>query len=50
MNRFQKYLRHIVYLGDDIDRTAAVAAIKKNIFFRGPNVIILACAPHPERP
>lgn len=44
MNRFQKYLRHIVYLGDDIDRTAAVAAIKKNIFFRGPNVIILACA------
>ncbi|MBQ6958825.1 MAG: DUF389 domain-containing protein [Bacteroidales bacterium] len=44
MNRFQKYLRHIVYLGDDIERTAAVAAIKKNIFFRGPNVIILACA------
>lgn len=44
MNRFQKYLRHIVYLGDDIDREAAVAAIKKNIYFRGPNVIILACA------
>lgn len=44
MNRFQKYLRHIVYLGDDIDRDAAVVAIKKNIFFRGPNVIILACA------
>ena len=44
MNRFQKYLRHIVYLGDDIDRDAAVVAIKKNIFFQGPNVIILACA------
>lgn len=44
MDRFHKYLRRIVYLGDDIDRTAATAAIKKNIYFRGPNVIILACA------
>lgn len=49
MNRFTRYLRRIVYLEDDIDRTKA-AAIKKNIAFRGPNVIILACAPHPERP
>ena len=44
MDRFHRYLRRIVYLGDDIDRVAAVAAIKKNIYFRGPNVIILACA------
>ena len=44
MNKFTKYLRHIVYLEDDIDRTAASAVIKKNIAFRGPNVIILACA------
>lgn len=44
MDRFHRYLRRIVYLGDDIDRTAAVAAIKKNIYFRGPNVIILSCA------
>jgi len=44
MNKFQQYLRHIVYLEDDIDRAAAAAAIKKNIAFRGPNVIILACA------
>lgn len=44
MDRFHRYLRRIVYLGDDIDREAAVAAIKKNIYFRGPNVIILACA------
>ena len=44
MNKFSKYLRHIVYLEDDIDRTAASATIKKNIAFRGPNVIILACA------
>ena len=44
MNQFQRYLRHIVYLEDDIDREAAAAAIRKNIHFRGPNVIILACA------
>ena len=44
MNRFTRYLRRIVYLEDDIDRTKATAAIKKNIAFRGPNVIILACA------
>ena len=44
MNKFQQYLRRIVYLEDDIDRAAAAAVIKKNISFRGPNVIILACA------
>lgn len=44
MNKFTRYLRHIVYLEDDIDRQVAAAAIKKNIAFRGPNVIILACA------
>lgn len=44
MNRFTRYLRHIVYLEDAIDRASAAEAIKKNIAFRGPNVIILACA------
>lgn len=44
MNRITRYLRHIVYLEDDLDRVAASASIKKNIAFRGPNVIILACA------
>ncbi len=44
MNRFKRYLRHIVNLEHDIDRVAAAAAIRKNIYFRGPNVIILACA------
>lgn len=44
MNRIQRYLRHILYLEGEIDRTAAALAIKKNIYFRGPNVIILACA------
>lgn len=44
MNRLTRYLRHIVYLEDDIDRSFAAATIRKNIYFRGPNVIILACA------
>ena len=44
MNKFQRYLRRIVYLENDIDRAAAAVTIKKNIYFRGPNVIILACA------
>ncbi|MCR5709861.1 MAG: DUF389 domain-containing protein [Bacteroidales bacterium] len=44
MNRFKRYLRQILYLEDDVDRAKAAAAIKKNIAFRGPNVIILACA------
>ncbi len=44
MNRITRYLRHIVYLEDDLDRAATSASIKKNIAFRGPNVIILACA------
>ena len=44
MNRFQRYLRHILYLENEIDRSAAAAGIKNNIYFRGPNVIILACA------
>ena len=44
MNRFTRYLRRIVYLEDGIDRVKAAAAIKNHIAFRGPNVIILACA------
>jgi len=44
MNKVTRYLRHFVYLEDEIDREKAAAAIKKNISFRGPNVIILACA------
>ena len=44
MNRFSRYLRHIVYLEDGIDREKATASIQHNIAFRGPNVIILACA------
>ena len=38
MNAFQRYLRRILYLENDIDRAAAALTIKKNIYFRGPNV------------
>ena len=44
MNKITRYLRHIVYLEDAVDRAAASNSIKNNIAFRGPNVIILACA------
>ena len=44
MNKFQRYLRRLLDLEDDIDRSAAAAAIRSNIYFQGPNVIILACA------
>ena len=44
MSIITRYLRHIVYLEDDIDRLTAAGGIRKNIAFRGPNVIILACA------
>ena len=44
MNKIKQYLRIILYLENDIDRADATAAIRKNIYFRGPNVIILACA------
>ena len=44
MNKIQQYLRNIIYLEGEIDREAAAAGIRKNINFRGPNVIILACA------
>lgn len=44
MNKITRYLRHIVYLEDTVDRAAASNSIKNNIAFRGPNVIILACA------
>jgi len=44
MNKFTRYLQRVVYLEDGIDRTKAAASIRKNIAFRGPNVIILACA------
>lgn len=39
-----RYLKNLVYMGDQLDRGAAVANIHKNVPFRGPNVFILAFA------
>lgn len=44
MSRFTKYLRNTISLSGHLDMEAAEAAIRKNIWFRGPNVFILACA------
>ena len=32
MNKFQRYFRHILYLEGEIDREAAAAGIRKNIY------------------
>ena len=40
----KEYLRGLVEFRDEIDTNDAVARIKKNIWFRGPNVWILAFA------
>ena len=40
--RFQNWLREIIYINDQIDTDEAAAKIKSNIYFRGPNVWILA--------
>ena len=41
-NHFKKWLRGVIYIGDQIDTEEAAAKIKNNIYFRGPNVWILA--------
>lgn len=40
--RFNNWLKDVVYFGDQIDTEEAALKIKNNIFFRGPNVWILA--------
>lgn len=44
MGNFKDYISTIVHLSEYIDREAASSSIRKSIFFRGPNVYILACA------
>lgn len=44
IKRILVYLRSLVYLADVMDYENARVSIRKNIAFRGPNVIILACA------
>ena len=38
------FFKSLVNLGDYVDLDGANASIRKNIYFRGPNVFILACA------
>ncbi len=44
MSKFSEYIKGLVNLSDHIDHEGAALSIRKNIPFRGPNVIILACA------
>lgn len=44
MGKFKDYIRETLSLEEHLDREAAIATIRKNVAFAGPNVIILACA------
>ena len=41
-SRFKRLVKSVVYINDQIDTDKAAARIKSNIWFRGPNVWILA--------
>lgn len=44
MNNFKNIIRSILSMSNQVDYSGASDSIKKNIYFRGPNVYILACA------
>ena len=44
MNKFSRFFRILVNMKDHVDVEAAAGNIRKGIYFRGPNVFILACA------
>ena len=44
MNKFTRFLRILVNMKDHVDVENAAVSIRRGIFFRGPNVFILACA------
>jgi uncharacterized hydrophobic protein (TIGR00271 family) len=44
MNKFIKYIQSLVNIWEYVDYETADSSIRKNIAFKGPNVIILACA------
>lgn len=44
MGNIRDTVRLILTMSDQVDYSGASASIKKNIYFRGPNVYILACA------
>ena len=41
-SRIRRWLKSVMYIGDQIDTDEATLKIKNNIYFRGPNVWILA--------
>jgi uncharacterized hydrophobic protein (TIGR00271 family) len=44
MSAFTNHIKHLVSMAGYLDRDSATATIRKNIEFKGPNVLILACA------
>ena len=44
MNKITRFLRILVNMKDHVDVENAAVSIRRGIFFRGPNVFILACA------
>ncbi|MCQ2179494.1 MAG: DUF389 domain-containing protein [Bacteroidales bacterium] len=44
MSNLKNSIKEILTMSDQVDYSGASESIKKNIYFRGPNVYILACA------
>lgn len=44
MNKISSFLKPLVNMSDHLDYDGATESIRENIYFRGPNVFILACA------
>ncbi len=44
MSKFSDFMMSLVSMSDQIDKPGTSQSIRKNIYFRGPNVIILICA------
>ena len=44
MNKFTRFFQSLVNMKDHVDVQAAAVSIRSGIYFRGPNVFILACA------
>ena len=41
-NQLRQQIKSIIYMNDEVDTLGAVEKIRSNIWFRGPNVWILA--------
>lgn len=44
MGKFSEYIKETISINEHLDLKGAESTIRKNINFKGPNVIILACA------